>query len=173
MTCETKKRFSTTDTHGLGRDIDLHLFVDASCCGLAVTLAYHSLDTDPRTGAYPLRDVTAAGFADRRVFCSCRLSHRIAVAATQTRATTEARYHTGDEWAEQWQTSADDGDIGFDYGPAKRDSTVVCDGVILDLEQCKLQDLDPPNVRRLTSDIVAETSRLESRDTHDSHNDHT
>jgi hypothetical protein len=108
--------------------------VDASCCGLAVTLAYDSLDTDPRTGAHPLRDVTAARFADRRLFCSRRLSHRIAVAATQTRAATESRYHTSNEWAEQWQTSTDDGDIGFDYGPAKRDSTVVCDAISLDLE---------------------------------------
>jgi hypothetical protein len=168
-----KQRFSTTDAHSLGRDVDLHLFVDASCCGLAVTLAYDCLDTDPRTGTHSFRDVTAAGFANGRVFCSCGLSHWIAVAATQTRATTEARYHTGDEWAKQWQTSADNGDVGFDYSPAKRDSTVVCDGVSLDPEQCKLQDLRLPNGRKLTSDIVAETSSLESRDTHNSHDDHT
>jgi hypothetical protein len=147
--------------------------VDAGCCGLAVALAYDSLYTDPRTGAHPLRDVTAAGFADGRVICSRRLSHWIAVAATQTRATTESRDHTGDEWAEQWQTSADNGDIGFDYGPAKRDSTVVCDGVSPNLEQCKLRDWRLPDVRRLTSDIVAEASSFESRDTHDSHNDNT
>jgi hypothetical protein len=171
LACETKQRLSTTDAHSFGCDVDFHLLVDASCCSLSVALTYDSLDTDPRTRAHSLRDVAATGFAAGRLLCSRRLSHWIAVAATQTRAAAESRNHTSDERAEQWQTCADNGNVGFDYGPAKSDSTVVCDGVSIDLEKRKREGMCLPNVRILTSDIITETSSLESGDTHDGHDD--
>lgn len=100
--------------------------MDTSRGGLSITLTYDSFDADPRTRAHSLGNVAAAGLAARRAIVSCRLCHRIAVAATQTRAAAESRDHTSDERAEQWQTSTDDGNVGFNDGPAEGDGTVIC-----------------------------------------------